>query len=427
MNLKISPDIELTVNHLFRHESGKMVSVLVKIFGSENFGLAEDVVQDALLSAMETWKFRGIPDNPKAWLYRTAKNKAIDIIRRDKHNQIIDFADPERKLLTSEYTLSEAMNNHWQESNIKDDFLGMMYACCHPAISEENQKTFILKSLCGFSTKEIARAFLTEEQTISKRLYRTKEYFRKSKIKPRIPSKNELSSRTSVVLETIYMLFNEGYNSTHSDNLIREDLIAQSMLLCKSLIENDKTHLPEAHALMALMCLHGSRSAARVSAEGDLIPLEKQDRSSWNRELINAGNNYLNKAAVGSFISNYHLEAAIAYEHCIAPNYRSTNWESIVYYYDALLFKYPDPILSLNRCIALMEAKGPETALESLNELKIDKILEKYYLYYATVGEIYSRLGEEEKAIIAFRKAKELTLSNKEKRFLMDKILGIQT
>lgn len=420
------PDIDHIVSHLFRQESGKMVSVLVKIFGTENYELAEDVVQDALLSAMETWKFKGVPSNPKAWLYRTAKNKAIDIIRREKYQQTFDFSDPERKLLTSEYTLATTMATYWQEDKMKDGFLGMMYSCCHPSISEDNQKTFILKSLCGFSTKEIARAFLTEEQTISKRLYRTKEFFRTSKTRPQIPPIQELSSRTKVVLGTIYLLFNEGYNSTHVDNLIREDLISQSLFLCKSLIENDKTHLPEANALMALMFLHASRSPARISDKGDIISLERQDRSKWNKELIRAGNIYLNKSAFGNVMSSYHLEAAIAYEHCVAKDYTATNWKNIVRYYDILLIQNPDPIVALNKCIAVMEYQGAEKALQVLHQLNIKKALNKYYLYHATFGVIYARLGEDEKAVASFRRAQKLTLSDKEKRFLMDKIFLIQ-
>ncbi len=419
-------EIDLTLNHLFRQESGKMVAVLVKIFGGENYELAEDVVQDALLSALETWKFRGIPQHPKSWLYKAAKNKAIDIIRREKHHQNIDFGDPDRKLLTSEYSLALTMENLWKENHIKDDFLGMMYACCHPALSDENQKTFILKALCGFSTKEIAKAFLTEEQTISKRLYRTKAFFRTKKLKPEIPSQEELPSRTQAVLESIYMIFNEGYNSTHSDQLIREDLIGQAMFLCKSLIENDKAQLAEPFALMALMCFHAARSAARVSKNGQLIPLEKQDRSKWNKALIDAGNKYLNKAAFGDVISHYHLEAAIAYEHCIAPNYLSTNWKAILTYYDALLSRRPDPVVSLNRCIAIMEAEGPLKAFEDWQQLKGEKILQQYYLYHAAVGEIYARLGDKEQAIAAFSQAKKLTLSENEKRFLMDKIADIR-
>jgi len=424
--LENTRDIDQTVDHLFRQESGKMVSVLVKIFGSENFELAEDVVQEALLSAMESWKFRGVPDNPKAWLYRVAKNKAIDIIRRQRHSDIFDFSDPERKLLASEYALGETMNSHWEDDKINDDFLGMMYACCHPAISEENQKTFILKSLCGFSTKEIAKAFLSEEQTISKRLYRTKEYFRTTRSGLKIPSGTELASRTNAVLETIYLIFNEGYNSTHTDSLIREDLITQAMFLCRSLIENDKTHLPEAYALMALMCLHASRSPARISKEGYLIPLAKQDRMKWDMDLISAGNSYLNKSATGKEISTYHLEAAIAYEHCTAQDFKSTNWQNIVQHYDALIERSADPVVWLNRCIVLMEFKGPEFALESLKQLKKYNSIEKYYLYHATCAEIHSRLGDKERAVAFFEKARKLTLSDKEKRFLLDKISEIK-
>ncbi|MDN3669399.1 sigma-70 family RNA polymerase sigma factor [Echinicola jeungdonensis] len=424
--METNQEIDLTINHLFRQESGKMVSVLVKIFGSENFELVEDVVQDALLSALETWKFRGKPQNPKSWLYKAAKNKAIDIIRREKHHQNIDFGDPDRKLLTSEYSLALTMEELWKDSKIKDDFLGMMYACCHPALSEENQITFILKALCGFSTKEIAKAFLTEDQTISKRLYRTKAFFRNSKLKPAIPPPEELPSRTQAVLETIYMIFNEGYKSTHSDRLIREDLIAQAMFLCKSLIDNNKAQLAEPFALISLMCFHAARSPARISKSGNLIPLEKQDRSKWNRSLIYEGNKYLNKAAFGQEISHYHLEAAIAYEHCIAPNYSSTNWKAIVNYYDALLSRNPDPVISLNRCLAVMEADGPEKALGVWEKLKQEKILEQYYLYYAAEGEINNRLGNKEKAIAAFNQAQKLTLSENEKRFLMDKIADIQ-
>jgi RNA polymerase sigma-70 factor (ECF subfamily) len=310
-----------------------MVSVLVKIFGSENYELAEDVVQDALLRALETWKYRGIPENPRAWLYRAARNKAIDIIRREKHNQTIDFSDPERKLLTSEYSMATAMDNCWQDNNMKDDFLGMMYACCYPDISEDNQITFILKSLCGFSTKEIAKSFLTTEDTISKRLYRTKEHFRKIRIRPQIPTQKEITSRTNAVLNSVYLMFNEGYNSTHLDKLIREDLISQAMLLCKSLIENEKTRLPETYALLALMCLHSSRNQGRLTIEGELIPLKKQDRSKWNRELISMGNDYLNKSAFGEILSSFHLEAAIAYEHCTSKDYESTDWKTILVSY----------------------------------------------------------------------------------------------
>lgn len=412
------------MNHLFRQESGKMVSVLVKIFGTENIELAEDVVQDALVSALESWKFRGIPDNPRAWLYRTAKNKAIDIIRRNKRSQTIDFSDPEKQLLTSGYTLMTTMDSFWEEHHIQDDFLGMMYACCHPDLSEENQITFILKSLCGFSTKEVAKSLLTSQDTISKRLYRTKEYFRKHRIRPEIPSQKEIANRTGAVLNSIYLLFNEGYNSTHSDQLIREDLIEQAMLLCRSLLDNERTRLPKTFALMALMCFHTARTESRITADGELILLPDQDRKTWDAELIKLGNYYLNKAAFGDKLSAYHIEAAIAYEHCVSKSYDQTNWKAILGYYDLLHSIARDPVVYLNKCLVVMEVYGPETALEALETIKNHNSLHKYYLYYAVLGEIHYRLGKKEEAIQFFRKALKLTQSKTEQQFLSDKIFN---
>lgn len=415
-------NIDQTLNHLFRQEFGKMVSVLVKIFGTENLELAEDVVQDALVSALETWKYKGVPNNPRAWLYRTARNRAIDIIRRKKHSQAFDFSDPEHQLLTSEYTLAKTMEDFWQEGHIKDDYLGMMYACCTPELSAENQVTFILKSLCGFSTKEVAKAFVSSEDTISKRLYRTKEYFRKTKSKPQIPSADEIGPRTNTVLSAIYLMFNEGYNSTHSDDLIRDDLISQAMSLCKSLIDNNKVHQPEPYALMGLMCFHAARTESRLTTEGELILLSKQDRSKWNTELIAKGNEYLNLSAFGDSISPYHLEAAIAYEHCTAKSYADTNWTQILAHYDALLKLGFDPIVFLNRCLVILEVNGPNQAWDSLAELEDNKQLQGYYLYHAILGAIHQQLGRKSEAVESYEKALTLTQSKHEQNLLKEKI-----
>lgn len=417
--------IDQAVNHLFRQESGKMVSVLIKMFGIENMEMAEDVVQDALISALENWKYKGLPNNPKAWLYRVAKNKAIDVLRRKRHSTTIDFSDPERKLLSSEYTLTNTVEDFWREEHMKDDFLAMMYACCHPGISQENQITFILKSLCGFSTKEVAKSFLTSEDTISKRLYRTKEYFRKNNIKPRIPNSKEIEGCTAAVVSALYLLFNEGYNSTHSDNLIRKDLIFQAMVLCKSLLADNRSQIPEANALMALMCFHASRVDSRITQEGGVILLPDQDRSRWNLELIDKGNEYLNKAAFGDRISNYHLEAAIAYHHCIAKSYETTNWKAIISYYDLLLKIQEDPIVGLNRVLAILELKGPKFALSEMNIIGNTKLLQNYYLYHAGLGEIYYRLEKYSKAVTSFQNAMKLTQSKTEQKFLKNKIANI--
>jgi len=418
-------NVKQLADHLFRTEAKKMTAVLTKIFGTENLETAEDVVQDTLLDAIDVWKLKGIPDNPSAWLFRVAKNKAIDIIRRNKHSLQYDFNDSERILLTSEYTLTATMDNLWKEELIGDDLLRMMFACCHPEISEENQITLILKTLCGFSTAEIAKAFLTGGDTVSKRLYRTKEFFRRNKTKLVIPSADEIKSRTDAVLNAIYLLFNEGYNSTHSEELIRRDVMEEAMMLCKLLTENTHTQIPEVFALMALMCFHSSRSDSRLTSEGEIILLPMQDRSKWNRKLIEKGNEYMNRAAFGNAISTYHLEAAIAFEHCTAENFEQTNWKKILDYYEWLCKISPSPVTEMNKVIAVMHVHGAQTALQALTTIKDKKKLESYYLYYSLLGEIYSRLNDKVNAKDNFDLAVKLTQSEAERKMLKTKIAAL--
>ncbi len=417
--------VKQLADHLFRNESKKMVSILTKIFGTENLETAEDVVQDTLLQAMHVWKLKGIPDNPSAWLFRVAKNKAIDIIRRNKHSLQFDFSDNEKILLTSEYTIAATMENFWKADLIKDDLLRMMFACCHPGISKENQITLMLKTLCGFSTAEIAKAFLTTEETISKRLYRTKEFFRQQKIKLVIPSVDEIKNRTDAVLNTIYLIFNEGYNSTSSEELIRQDVIEEAMMLCKLLTENNHTQQPEVFALMALMCFHSSRSSSRLTTEGEIILLPMQDRTKWDATLIAFGNEYMNKAAFGNVVSTYHIEAAIAYEHCSAKTFKETNWKRILDYYEWLCNISPSPINQLNKVVAVMELYGGAIALEELETIPGKKKLESYYLYHSLLGEIYSRLDNLPVAKEHFETAINLTHSETERKMLNNKIVAL--
>lgn len=399
-----------------------MVAVLTKIFGTENLETAEDVIQQTFMDAIQVWKLKGIPENPSAWLFRVAKNKAIDIIRKNKYSLQYDFNDTERALLKSEYTLSSTMDHLWKEEMISDDMLQMMFACCHKDISQENQITLILKTLCGFSTAEIAKAFLTSEDTVSKRLYRTKEIFRKQKIKLEIPTSNELKNRTDAVLNSIYLLFNEGYNSTHSDELIRKDLIEEAKLLCKLLCDNRQTQQPETFALMALICFHSARSDSRLTTEGEIILLPYQDRKLWNWDLIREGNDYMNKAAVGNTVSTYHLEAAIAYEHCTAPTFEQTNWPQILNYYEILCSIAYSPITELNKAVALMQVHGPVIALQFLDDMSDKKKLETYYLYHSLLGEIKSQLHNPNEAKLHFETALGLTQSDVEKKMLKVKL-----
>lgn len=423
--MNTSYNINKLTDHLFRHDSGKMVSVLTKIFGTENLETAEDVVQQTFIDAISIWKLKGIPDNPSAWLFRVAKNKAIDIIRRNKHSLQYDFSDNERKLLTSEYTLATTMETLWKDEIVKDDLLRMMFACCHPEISEENQITLILKTLCGFSTAEIAKSFLTSEDTVSKRLYRTKEFFREKKIKLAIPSTEELKSRTDAVLNSIYLLFNEGYNSTNAEQLIREDLIDEAMMLCKLLTENQHTQLPEVFALMALMCFHAARSESRLTSEGEIILLPYQDRSKWNFDLIFLGSEYLNKAAFGNELSTYHIEAAIAFEHCKAESFSKTNWQKILELYELLCRISSSPVTELNKAVAVMEVHGAAEALASLENISDKKKMETFYLYHSLLGEIHSRLHHSVEAKKYFENAARLTQSDAEKKILKEKIISL--
>ncbi len=399
-----------------------MVSVLTKIFGIQNLETAEDVVQQTFIDAMAVWKLKGIPANPSGWLFRVAKNKAIDIVRRNKHSIQYDFSDNERILLTSEYTLATTMENFWHTELIKDDQLRMMFTCCHPGISPENQVTLILKTLCGFSTSEIAKAFLTSEDTVSKRLYRTKEFFRENKTQFMIPTVEDIKMRTDTVLNAIYLLFNEGYNSTEKKELIRKDLIEEAMLLCKLLTENENTQLPGVFALMALMCFHAARSDGRLTAEGEIILLPYQDRLKWDHALINIGNEYMNKASFGNDISTYHFEAAIAYEHCTAKSYDETNWQLILDWYECLCNISTSPITALNKIVAVMQVYGPQNALDQIEQIAEKKKLESFYLYHALLGEIYNRLNETAKAKQYFETAMRLTKSQPEKKVLEEKI-----
>ena len=417
--------IETTVNHLFRHEAGKMVAVLTRIFGTHNLELAEDVVQETLLSALEQWKINGIPKEPGAWLFVVAKNKALNIIKREKSR--INFGDEDSALLLhSGYTVETTFQKLSEEELIKDDQLRMMFACCHPDISSENQVTLILKTLCGFSTAEIARAFLCPEDTVSKRLYRTKEIFRQQKIKLEIPSIEDIQQRLAAVLQAIYLLFNEGYHATDSEDVIRDDMMGEALRLCYLLLENPLTQRPEVYALLSLICFHAARTEGRLSEEGEIILLEDQDRSTWNMELIEAGSTYMMKAAAGKELSTYHLEAAIAYEHIIAPDYAATNWHKILQYYRMLNELLPSPMYQLNGLVALLQLEGSKAALACMESHENKAELSRYYLYYNLLGEIYRRLGENDKAILQWEQSLRMSKSLTEKRLLEKKINALR-
>jgi RNA polymerase sigma-70 factor (ECF subfamily) len=412
--------IHQTLDHLFRHESGKLVAVLTKIFGPHNLSLAEDVVQDTLLKALHSWKLNGIPGNPSGWLFAAAKNKAIDVIRKEKKHR--EFAGNQSYLLESEYTLTPTLNEWMNEHSIPDDQLRMIFTCCHPSLPSENQVALVLKTLCGFSVAEIARAFISTPDTIEKRLYRARQKFREQKIAFEIPGNTELEARLENVLTVIYLLFNEGYSSTQDEELVRKDLLEESIRLGELLIENPVTRHPRVFALLALMCFHHARSNTRTDVDGNILLLKDQDRDKWDRALIQKGHDYIEYSASGDRLSNYHLEAAIACEHARARNYAGTNWPHILRYYDLLYQLQPTPVVALNRAVVVNEISGAAEGIKAIEEIEGLDSLDNYYLLHAVLGELYLKTGKKEKASLCFSRAAKLTVSSAQQRLLMEKM-----
>jgi RNA polymerase sigma factor (sigma-70 family) len=416
----LEQDVNKLAGHLFRHESGKMAAVLTRIVGLQNLELAQDLVQDTLLKAINTWKIKGIPENPSAWLYTVAKRKALDTIRQQKIHTAIE-SDLARAF-KSEWTMAPAVQHLFFDHEIEDSQLRMMFACCHPAIPYESQIALTLKTLCGLSISEIAHSFLTTDETITKRLYRAREKIREEKIDLEIPSSQTLVTRTETVLHTIYLLFTEGYNSSHPDQLIRHDLCEEAMRLCLLLIKKPLTDLPSARALMALMCFQASRSDARISEEGNIILLQHQNRERWNKELIKKGNEFINASASGDELSEYHLEAAIAACHANARSFDATNWKRILSLYELLSTIKSDPIIELNKAIALGLAESPEKGLEKLKSIKE---LERNSIYHAAMGNFFEQMKNSSQARAHYQMAIDLTRSKWEIELFQRKISAL--
>lgn len=411
--MKESNDIGNLVDHLFRHESGKMIAVLTRLLGIDHLETAQDIVQDTLLQAMNTWSYGRLPDQPAAWLYRVARNKAIDTLRREKClKQLLP-------VYAYQSSIEHVFQPYFGEKEIRDSQLRMMFACCHPSITSESQIALTLKTLCGLSVSEIAKAFLCSEDTINKRLYRAKERIRLERIGLEVPGDAELAARTDSVLKSLYLLFNEGYNSSQPDQLIREDLCLEAMRLCELLCTHPVTAVPRSKALMALFCFQASRLDARLDDQSHIVLLRDQDRGKWHRGLIRQGFEWLERAAEPFEVSAYHLEAAIASQHAAAPTFSQTDWQSIYDLYALLYQIQPNPIIAMNKAIASAYAIGKREALETLQQING---LENHHIYYASIGELYLELRENEKAKVCFEKAIALTVSRSERQLLLEKI-----
>jgi RNA polymerase sigma-70 factor (ECF subfamily) len=366
--------------HLFRTEYTKIVSVLCRRFGFEGIETAEDIASETFMAAAQSWGVHGLPPDPTAWLYAVARNKALNFLH---HKDI--FTKSVAPEIRREEALPAEGDIDLSPGNITDSQLRMMFAICHPSISQEAQVGLSLRILCGFGIEEIADAFLATTETINKRLHRARGRLREANIAPELPEPAAIAERLPAVLTTIYLLFSEGYYSVSQNMTLRKDLCLEAMRLCTMLVENKDTNTPEANALLALMCFHASRFDARLSGSGELIMYEDQDTNLWNGELIGKGGYFLKCATTGNTVSRYHLEAAIAYWHTQKAD-TCEKWENIVQLYDTLLETAYSPIAALNRIYALSRFAGKQVAIPQAEKLD----LRDNHLYYLLLGELYS-------------------------------------
>jgi RNA polymerase sigma factor (sigma-70 family) len=400
---------------LFKTEYRKIISVLCKLFGITHIEIAEDITNDTFLLASETWGLKGIPENPTAWLYTVAKNKTKDYFKRNKifSEKIISDIKHNQKLI-------EEFEVDLSKENITDSQLKMIFAICNPIIPAESQIGLSLRILCGFGIDEIADAFLTNKETINKRLFRAKEILRTENIKIELPNEIEIKQRLETVLATIYLLFNEGYHSKTQKAQIRKELCLEAMRLNYFLIENEATNKPIVNALMALMCFHSSRFEARTNQLGEQILYEQQNKNLWNNELIEKGNHYLIESAKGQKITKYHLEASIAYWHCTQIE-NVTKWENILQLYNQLLQIEYSPIAALNRTYALSKVIGNEKAIKEA--LKLD--LNENHFYHSLIGNLYTNF-DAKKAIKHYAIALTLAKSKNDKSTIENYLKKLQ-
>lgn len=402
--------------HLFRTEFRKITAVLGRLLGIENIAAAEDIASETFLAAFETWPFKGTPENPIAWLYAVAKNKANNYIKR--HHIFTEKIVPHIKYVTSEI---EEIEIDLSEKNISDSQLQMLFAICNPAISTEAQIGLSLRILCGFGIDEIANALLTNKETINKRLFRAKKKLRIEKVKIEFPAKSAINKRLETVLTTLYLLFNEGYYSESQDTVLREDLCLEAIRLTYLLIENEQTNQPAVNALLALMCFHASRFEARKKDNGEMILYHYQDETRWNYELISKGAWFLKNAAQGNKISKYHIEAGIAYWLTVKEDTKE-KWENTLQLYNQLLVLAYSHIAALNRTYALSKVYGKAAAIAEAEQLN----LTNNHFYFTLLGDLYTNI-DNYKAKLNFQKAFALAKSNTDRQTIQTKIGLLQS
>jgi RNA polymerase sigma-70 factor, ECF subfamily len=401
------------LEHLFRQMAGRITAHLARLLGSARLDLAEEIAQEAMLRALEVWPFQGVPENPPAWLFRTARNLALDLLRKERMVE-----RKHRDLRPEEFAPAENLD---LDSELRDDELRMILMCCHPEIPRDASVALSLKTVGGFSVREIARAFLTEEATVAQRLVRAKRQIRDRGVTLDLPRCEELKARLDGVLEALYFVFNEGYAAHEGEDLIRRDLCFEALRLA-TLVAASSLGSPRAHALLAMMALQSARLPARVDALGDLVLLEDQDSTLWDRQLIALGFHHFDLSMAGDDVSEYHVQAAIAAQHIRGGMAREMDWPAILRLYDQLLEMSGSPVVALNRAVAVAKVHGAPEALAAIDPLTASPSLREYYLLLAARGHFLLELNRKEEAAACFRAALEQRCSEPERRLLRRKL-----
>nr|WP_299343487.1 sigma-70 family RNA polymerase sigma factor [Allomuricauda sp.] len=410
--------LDQTLDHLFRNEYGRLVALLTNKYGISFLEQIEDAAQDTFLKAMQVWGYQSVPDNPTAWLFRVAQNRLIDVLRRDKKSNLIgDDPFPHKEIAKGKDVILDDM--------IEDSQLNMIFACCHPSLSQEYQLILSLKLIGGFSNKELADALMKKEDAIAKSFTRAKKQFREKVQFLQIPVQMGLQSRLFQVLRVIYLLFSEGYAATTGEQLLKRDICYEALRLALLLRDNKYCGHPNLDALIALMCFHVSRFDARIDKKGELISLEHHDRNLYNQELIDIGIDYLERSGTKDRLpSHYHLEAARSYYHSLAKTFEETDWKSILYLYDVQLKQQYSPMVALNRIVAFEKVQGPQEALKALNKLEKESDFERTGLFYAIKADLLKRLNDK-KYQSTLQKAIDLTKNDLVKRYLEAKMFEV--
>ncbi len=407
------------VENLFRRQYGRMVARLVRILGPRHLSLAEEVVQEALMAALQNWPFRGVPRRPEAWLVQVARNRALDALRR---HQSFRRKQEEVRHQLEEFAALATDGFEEVEERVADEQLRMMFLCCQPGLSPASSVALILKTVCGFGVSEIARALLSRPEAVAQRLVRAKRSLRTREVRFEMPAPGEIEPRLELVLAALYSMFTEGYWPQEGDRVIRGDVLREAVRLTSALAASQATARPSTHALLALMLFLSARIPARLEPSGELQLLADQDRRLWDRHTLLRAFAHFEKSISGGRQTSYHLQAAIAALHASAADYASTDWESILRLYDQLLEAQPSPIVRLNRCVALSFVEGPDRALACLKPLEAEPSLRRYHLLPAAQGALCLELGDAGRAARYYREALERPCSRAERRFLRSRL-----